>query len=65
MAMAKKKKYLLSWNEDYESMSVNKLRLRLAELGADTDGSREMLIRRLEAEESPDTDEEEGDDEDV
>ncbi len=64
MAMAEQKR-ILPGNEDYESMSINNLRLKLAELDADTDGSREMLIRRLEAEESSDTDEEEGDEEDA
>lgn len=32
---------------DYESMGVNLLRRKLSERGMDIDGSREMLIRRL------------------
>jgi hypothetical protein len=33
---------------DYSSMGVNLLRSRLEDRGLDVDGSREMLIKRLE-----------------
>ena len=40
----------LSFNNDFSDMRVNDLRILLHKRGLDVDGSREMLISRLEEE---------------